>query len=277
MKSIINSNFDNYQPKGNYASANHNHSGVYQPAGSYAPASHNHDGRYYYGSSTWLTNGSRLTDLTPGTYQCSPNNKPNVGFPSWCSEYGQLSVCARDGYTHIMYIDVFGKFGLWASNSQTWDSYAKEAQFITGGAARNDSGLYVTNGSNSAYTQVTASAFNQNSSKLIKDNISEITDDEAKNILNITPIHFDYINEFGGIKDNIGFIAEEVLDYIPQVINIPENYSENDFDKSKGLNNKILSLDYSKLTVHIVKMIQMQEKRINELENQLKQIIHYSN
>ena len=29
-------NPDNYQPKGNYASANHNHTGVYQPVGSYA-------------------------------------------------------------------------------------------------------------------------------------------------------------------------------------------------------------------------------------------------
>ena len=37
---------DNYQPKGNYAAANHNHNGVYQPAGSYAAANHNHSGVY---------------------------------------------------------------------------------------------------------------------------------------------------------------------------------------------------------------------------------------
>ena len=39
-------NPDNYQPKGNYAAANHNHNGVYQPAGSYAAANHNHNGVY---------------------------------------------------------------------------------------------------------------------------------------------------------------------------------------------------------------------------------------
>ena len=32
------------QPKGSYAAANHNHSGVYQPAGSYAAANHSHNG-----------------------------------------------------------------------------------------------------------------------------------------------------------------------------------------------------------------------------------------
>ena len=37
---------DNYQPKGNYAAADHNHNGVYQPVGSYAAANHNHDGVY---------------------------------------------------------------------------------------------------------------------------------------------------------------------------------------------------------------------------------------
>ena len=31
-------NPDNYQPKGSYAAADHNHSGVYQPVGNYQPA-----------------------------------------------------------------------------------------------------------------------------------------------------------------------------------------------------------------------------------------------
>ncbi len=44
MKS--NGNLKNYQPKGSYASANHNHDSVYQPKGSYASSSHNHDDLY---------------------------------------------------------------------------------------------------------------------------------------------------------------------------------------------------------------------------------------
>ena len=35
---------DEYQPKGNYAAADHNHNGVYQPVGSYAAANHSHNG-----------------------------------------------------------------------------------------------------------------------------------------------------------------------------------------------------------------------------------------
>ena len=46
------------QPKGSYAAANHNHSGVYQPVGSYAAASHTHDDRYYTeGEVNSLVNG----------------------------------------------------------------------------------------------------------------------------------------------------------------------------------------------------------------------------
>lgn len=44
---ILNRDLGNYQPKGNYATANHNHDGVYQPAGSYATTTHYHDDRYY--------------------------------------------------------------------------------------------------------------------------------------------------------------------------------------------------------------------------------------
>ena len=35
---------DDYQPKGSYAAADHNHNGVYQPVGSYAAANHSHNG-----------------------------------------------------------------------------------------------------------------------------------------------------------------------------------------------------------------------------------------
>ena len=51
----LNSNFSNYQPKGNYAAANHNHNGVYQPAGDYAAARHNHGNAY-----VWSTNNDNI-------------------------------------------------------------------------------------------------------------------------------------------------------------------------------------------------------------------------
>ena len=48
------------QPAGNYAAANHNHSGVYQPVGSYAAASHTHDDRYYTESEVNSLAGGRV-------------------------------------------------------------------------------------------------------------------------------------------------------------------------------------------------------------------------
>ena len=46
----LNSNFSNYQPKGDYAAANHNHNGVYQPKGDYAAARHSHGNTYVWSS-----------------------------------------------------------------------------------------------------------------------------------------------------------------------------------------------------------------------------------
>ena len=51
----LNNNFSNYQPKGNYAAANHNHNGVYQPKGEYAAARHSHGNAY-----VWSTNDDNI-------------------------------------------------------------------------------------------------------------------------------------------------------------------------------------------------------------------------
>lgn len=113
---------------------------------------------------------------------------------------------------------------------------------------------------------VYASSYPGASTKLVKENISEITDDEAKKILELTPIHFDFIKEFGGQKNQIGLIAEEVLEKIPQCVCVPDKYNESDFDINKGIDNKILSLDYSKLTVHLIKMVQILQREIDDLK-----------
>lgn len=130
----------------------------------------------------------------------------------------------------------------------------------------NDGGLRSVNSNNSAWMPVYASSYPGASTKLVKENISEITEDEAKKILELNPIHFDFIEEFGGKKDQIGLIAEDVLEKIPQCVDIPDGYKESDFDRNKGIDNKILSLDYSKLTVHLIKMVQILQREIDDLK-----------
>lgn len=67
------------QPKGSYAAANHNHSGVYQPAGSYAAANHNHNGVYQpagsYAAANHSHNGANLSyDSTRSINDAINNN-----------------------------------------------------------------------------------------------------------------------------------------------------------------------------------------------------------
>ena len=115
-----------------------------------------------------------------------------------------------------------------------------------------------------------ASAFTVSSSKHVKENIIDMTDEEANKILDVNIISFDYKENFGGNKNNFGVIAEDVKDIIPTVVSIPNNYDESLFDESKGINQPIVSVDYSKFVPHLIKMVQIQQKQIDELKSLIK-------
>ena len=128
-------------------------------------------------------------------------------------------------------------------------------------------GACVTNITGSAWVPINASAFTQQSSKLVKENIENMSNDECKKLLSIRPVLFDYKKQFGGEKNNAGMIAEEVLELYPNIVTVPNDYDENEFDESKGLENKLLSIDYSKFVPYIIKLLQIQQEEINELKN----------
>ena len=135
---------------------------------------------------------------------------------------------------------------------------------VTGGTK-----LDVLSADYKSFVYVEALSFNTMSSKLVKENVKNIDDEDAKNLLNLNPITFDYKKNFGGQTGNVGLIAEEVLPYFPAVVNVPKDYDESKFDESKGINQEILNIDYSKFVPYLIKMIQIQEKRINELEDRV--------
>lgn len=138
-------------------------------------------------------------------------------------------------------------------------------------------------GNINTYMPISAKAFNTGSSKLMKENISEMTDEQAKKLLELNVVDFDYIKEFGGLKNQSGLIAEDVLDIFPNVVTIPEDYDEEKTKNAiKNIGNgkipKVLSLDYSKLVPYLIKMIQIQQKEIDELKDRivaLKELIEY--
>lgn len=112
------------------------------------------------------------------------------------------------------------------------------------------------------------------SSKLAKENIENLAEEDAKKLLDITPVEFDYIKSFSG-RHSVGLIAEEVIDVmgeIPAVI-IPEGYDPNEFDPQKGaIQNKTITLDYTMFVPYLIKLCQMQQEEIDELKAIVKEI-----
>lgn len=104
-----------------------------------------------------------------------------------------------------------------------------------------------------------AGSFSSQSSIHAKENIKDISDDEAKKILELRPVSFDYKN--GGTKDQRGLIAEEVLDILPNmVIGADIEYNEDEPWNTP-------SIDYSRFVPYLIKMIQIQQREIDILKS----------
>lgn len=220
---------------------------------SYPPSSHSHDylpnnppcieifGQggvpfidfHYGGSSADYT--SRLID-TSSTF----NYLTNSGIHQFCN--GNGSQVAR--------VQSNGTFGA-----------------LSGGTAIVGSAIYCqSNWSGSSYAPVYGTSFTNPSSKLVKENVVDMPEEEAKKILRLKPVDFDYIRAYGGEKNQHGLIAEDTLDIIPSCVTIPEGYSEKEFDAEKGIRNKVLAIDYSKLVPYLIKMVQIQQEEIEKLK-----------
>ena len=140
----------------------------------------------------------------------------------------------------------------------------------SGGTAIVGSAIYCqSNWSGSSYAPVYGTSFTNPSSKLVKENVVDMSEEEAKKILRLKPVDFDYIEAYGGEKNQHGLIAEDTLDIIPSCVTIPEGYSEKEFDAEKGIRNKVLAIDYSKLVPYLIKMVQIQQEEIEGLKKKV--------
>lgn len=187
-------------------------------------------------------------------------NKSSADFTSRLIDYGGnftfyttsgiYQFCNAEG-NHIARIHSNGTFGA-----------------AIGGTAIVGSAIYCqTTWSGGAYTAVYGASFTNPSSRLVKENIINMSEEEAKKILLLNPVDFDYIKEFGGEKNQRGLIAEDVLNIIPSCVTVPEEYSESDFAPEKGIMNKVLAIDYSKLIPYLIKIVQMQQEEIEALKH----------
>ena len=116
---------------------------------------------------------------------------------------------------------------------------------------RSAGGLAVLNATGAAYVHVLASAFTVSSSRKVKEHIREMTEERARKVLEYQVVTFDYIGN-DTPNDCDGMIAED----------IDEIYG---YPVSRGCEGEIIGLDYSKFVPQLIKMVQLQEKRIDKL------------
>ena len=122
---------------------------------------------------------------------------------------------------------------------------------------RNSSGTHNINiwGSNG---NITCVSLTQTSTRKVKENINTLTDEEAKKVLEIEPVTYDFIDKELGTNKR-GFIAEDVIEVIPEIVTTDED------DEPQGIN-------YTEIIPYLTKMIQIQQKQIETLEARVKEL-----
>lgn len=108
----------------------------------------------------------------------------------------------------------------------------------------------------------------------VKENIKNPEEDRIRKILDIPLEVFDYRQGFGDSrKDVLGMIVDEVEDIVPESINYPENWDEENFNELFGNNdNPVPGIDDTKFIPYLIGMVQLQQKEIEALKQQMKEL-----
>jgi hypothetical protein len=102
------------------------------------------------------------------------------------------------------------------------------------------------------------------SDKRLKENIYDVTGSLNK-ILELKPTHFTWKENK---KQDVGFIAQEVEEIIPEVVETSQGFINTDGEEEGIKDMKTIS--YPKLIPYLVDTIQVMDKRIKELEKKVK-------
>lgn len=104
------------------------------------------------------------------------------------------------------------------------------------------------------------------SSKRFKHNIQDMTEERAKQILNLRPVTFDYNNNIPTSTrktDKAGLIAEEVSKITDDVVV---------YETSKEGFKIPHHIEYGEITPYLIKMCQIQQREIDELKEEIKKL-----
>jgi len=122
---------------------------------------------------------------------------------------------------------------------------------------------FTPSGQGSGSWSCQAGAFVNTSSIHAKDNIEDMTEEDAKKILSLNPVSFDYKT---GLKDQRGLIAEDVADIIPNCVFYPNGTTKDTYEYDDENPMDVPGIDYTKFVPYLIKMVQMQQKEIDELK-----------
>lgn len=123
-----------------------------------------------------------------------------------------------------------------------------------------------------AWSRSLAAGFDVKSSRRYKENIIDISEEDTRKLLDVRVVRYDYkdgIVEGDTHKYNQhGVIAEEVVEILPEVVSYAIPYGQEDeFDEPVPD-----AVDYSRFVPYLIKMVQMQQKEIEELKNEISKI-----
>ena len=145
------------------------------------------------------------------------------------------------------------KIGAASHELQFYAGGSDPMQFYTGGISGTER-IRLESGGDCHFDQDVIAFSTTPSDKKLKTNIKEINYG-LETIMKLNPKEYDWKKDD---RHDIGFIAQEVEEVIPEIVKDKKHFDEN-----------IKTLDYEKLTAVLIKAVQEQQQQINELKEKL--------
>ena len=198
----------------------------------------------------------------------SSAKRPAIGFYQNGGAYSCIFYMGADGSLYARWNDgterrIIGHSdGIsYATNDESGNnikaSYASSLELTAYGSLsfnyvlKNKNGTALSNGSVTLNT----------SSRRFKENIAPLTEEEAKKILDVEAVTFDYTKDYDNYTSrkgykNIGCIAEDVNEIIPELV-------------TEDQDGEIFGINYMEMVPYLLKVVQMQQTQIDGLKDEL--------
>ena len=156
-----------------------------------------------------------------------------------------LNTIASSQYQHVQ-----GAYNI----EDTAGKYVHIVGWGTSSSARKNIHTIDTSGNAVFSGTCTATSHPTSSSRRFKENFREVSNEEINKILELNATKYDLKEEYGGTKDRVGYIAEDIESIFPNCV-------------SYDADNNICGIDYSSFVPYMIEIMKKQEERIKVLES----------